>query len=103
MTGDLWREIGDLLAELDAVIDGPALTSGSYLRRALAMKPLMIDPPFLGSIASPPNLPSPIVSIVLPTRNRASFVGAAITSVQNQTFTDWERGRHESCRRRVPD
>jgi len=33
---------------------------------------------------------SPIVSVILPTRNRARFVGDAIASVQAQHFTDWE-------------
>ncbi|MCZ8133156.1 MAG: glycosyltransferase family A protein [Steroidobacteraceae bacterium] len=32
----------------------------------------------------------PRVSIVLPTWNRAAFVGHAIASVQQQTFEDWE-------------
>src|SRR5262249_53802177 len=34
--------------------------------------------------------PSPIVSVVLPTFDRARFVGQAITSVQAQSFADWE-------------
>ncbi len=33
---------------------------------------------------------SPAVSIVMPTWNREGLVGAAIRSVQAQTFTDWE-------------
>jgi len=32
----------------------------------------------------------PIVSIVLPTYNRADVIGRAIASVRAQTFTDWE-------------
>jgi glycosyltransferase involved in cell wall biosynthesis len=34
--------------------------------------------------------PSPIVSIILPTRDRARFIGEAIASVQAQSFRDWE-------------
>jgi glycosyltransferase involved in cell wall biosynthesis len=33
---------------------------------------------------------SPIVSIILPTHDRARFVGEAIASVQGQSFRDWE-------------
>jgi glycosyltransferase involved in cell wall biosynthesis len=33
---------------------------------------------------------SPAVSVILPTRNRATIVGEAIASVQAQTFRDWE-------------
>ncbi|MBN9307630.1 MULTISPECIES: glycosyltransferase family A protein [unclassified Devosia] len=35
-------------------------------------------------------LGSPVVSVVMPTHNRASFVGEAIRSVIEQRFTDWE-------------
>ena len=33
---------------------------------------------------------SPVISIIMPTWNRAGIVGAAIRSVQAQAFTDWE-------------
>ena len=33
---------------------------------------------------------SPTVSVVLPTYNHAHFLPAAITSVIQQTFSDWE-------------
>jgi glycosyltransferase involved in cell wall biosynthesis len=33
---------------------------------------------------------TPTVSIVLPTFNRLQFLRAAVDSVFNQTFTDWE-------------
>ncbi len=35
-------------------------------------------------------LPSPAVAVVMPTHNRARFVGEAIQSVIDQRFTDWE-------------
>jgi glycosyltransferase involved in cell wall biosynthesis len=35
-------------------------------------------------------MPSPIVSVILPTRDRAHCVADAIASVQAQHFTDWE-------------
>ena len=34
--------------------------------------------------------PSPVVSVIIPTWNRASVVGAAVRSVQAQYFSDWE-------------
>ncbi len=50
-----------------------------------------------GSAARPPGateaiakLPNPSVSVVLPTFNRARFIGDAITSVQRQSFANWE-------------
>lgn|SRR4051812_29872701 len=36
------------------------------------------------------SFPSPAVSVILPTWNRAAFVGDAIRSVQAQSFADWE-------------
>jgi hypothetical protein len=36
------------------------------------------------------DMPSPVVSIILPTWNRADIVVDAISSVQAQRFTDWE-------------
>lgn len=35
-------------------------------------------------------LPSPAVSVIMPTWNRAPVIGAAIRSVQAQYFSDWE-------------
>src|SRR5664280_1785371 len=36
------------------------------------------------------DMPSPIVSVILPTRDREHVIGDAIASVQSQNFTDWE-------------
>lgn len=38
----------------------------------------------------PPINPHPLVSIILPTYNRATLLPRSINSVQAQTFTDWE-------------
>jgi len=37
-----------------------------------------------------PSMPSPLVSIVLPVRNRPSALRAAVDSVLSQTWSDWE-------------
>jgi glycosyltransferase involved in cell wall biosynthesis len=34
--------------------------------------------------------PSPLVSVVLPTYNRAAFIAEALDSISGQTFADWE-------------
>jgi glycosyltransferase involved in cell wall biosynthesis len=36
------------------------------------------------------NPPAPTVTVIIPTYNYAHFIGAAIQSVQQQTFRDWE-------------
>ncbi len=43
-----------------------------------------------GAVEAVPKLPSPCVSVVLPTFNRAHFLPDAITSVQRQSFANWE-------------
>lgn len=40
--------------------------------------------------ASPPDRPAPLVSVVMPCFNGASYVAEAIASVRAQTFEDWE-------------
>ena len=35
-------------------------------------------------------MPAPAVSVVIPTYNHAQFLGPALQSVRDQTFTDWE-------------
>src|SRR6266545_4204728 len=37
-----------------------------------------------------PPIGAAMVSIVLPTYNRAQFLPAAVASIANQAFTDWE-------------
>jgi len=36
------------------------------------------------------NIVRPKVSVIMPTYNRAAFIGATIASVQKQTYTNWE-------------
>jgi hypothetical protein len=51
---------------------------------------LLEHPDVLAASRSDIPFPSPVVTIVMPTWNRDWVVGAAIRSVQAQTFADWE-------------
>ena len=33
---------------------------------------------------------SQLISIIIPTKNRASFIGETLNSIINQTYHDWE-------------
>ena len=33
---------------------------------------------------------TPVISIIIPTYNHANFLGRALSSVINQTYTNWE-------------
>lgn len=61
--------------------------------QAAILERLIAEPqtPFLPAVKRFINeTPSPIVSVILPTRDREHFIGDAIASVQSQNFTDWE-------------
>jgi hypothetical protein len=51
---------------------------------------ILTEHPAIAARGTRAPLPSPAVSIIMPTWNRGGIVGAAIRSVQAQTFTDWE-------------
>jgi hypothetical protein len=58
------------------------------LEAALAV---LAEHPQISSMSSPRvELASPVVSVVMPTWNRAGVIGAAVRSVQAQSFGDWE-------------
>ena len=84
------REIQALLAEVDAELAGLVRGESDFEERAERIKQRLTAPEFLNGAASHPDLPAPIVSIVLPTRDRAAFIGDAIESVQAQSFANWE-------------
>jgi hypothetical protein len=66
---DLRRAVGPRLERLEQLTDHRDLAATSMPRPAFA---------------------SPAVTVVMPTWNRAGLIGAAIRSVQAQTFADWE-------------
>ena len=84
------REIQALLAEVDAELAGLVRGESDFEERAERIKRRLTAPEFLNGVASRPDLPAPIVSVVLPTRDRAASIGDAIESVQAQSFTNWE-------------
>jgi glycosyltransferase involved in cell wall biosynthesis len=86
----LRREIETLLAEVDSELAGLVRGQSGFEARAEQIKHRLIAPAFLPRGVGRRDLTSPAVSIVLPTRDRAGFIGDAIASVQAQSFTDWE-------------
>lgn len=77
----LLRRMQELQADHEAV-----RRQVSILERLL-LKPPRLEP---RPDRTSGNAAVPLVSVVLPTFNRAAFVGEAIASVQSQHFTDWE-------------
>jgi glycosyltransferase involved in cell wall biosynthesis len=74
------------------------LGSDTAEREALNDRALLLEQLLAGSAATRPlatlravgALADPAVSIILPSFNRAAFIGDAIASVQAQTFRNWE-------------
>jgi glycosyltransferase involved in cell wall biosynthesis len=59
-------------------------------RRISALEILLEHPDIHGVSRPNPGFPSPAVTVVMPTWDRADVVGAAVRSVQAQRFSDWE-------------
>lgn len=67
-------------------------TNYRYLQSRVDRLELLLTehPDFTATTVQENPFPSPTVSVIMPTWNRASLVGAAIRSVQAQYFSDWE-------------
>ena len=64
---------------------------GDALGERLTKLELLLEhPDVLASSRADLPFPSPVVTVVMPTWNRGRVLGAAIRSVQAQTFADWE-------------
>ncbi|MGH6825450.1 glycosyltransferase family 2 protein [Methyloceanibacter sp.] len=84
------REIEALLAEIDTELAGLVRGERDFEARAERVKRRLTGPAFLIGPASHPDPSVPLVSVVLPTRDRAASIGDAIRSVQAQSFASWE-------------
>jgi glycosyltransferase involved in cell wall biosynthesis len=77
-----------LQRQIDALSAAP---DGALTARIDRLERLLTEHPKALALTAPARpLGSPAVSVITPTWNRAAIVGAAIRSVQAQTFTDWE-------------
>jgi glycosyltransferase involved in cell wall biosynthesis len=86
----LRHNICAFLAEIDAELASLAIDQENFSARLDEIKRLMVAPPFLTDGTAASDLPPPVVSVVLPTRNRAGVICDAIASVQAQSFANWE-------------
>jgi glycosyltransferase involved in cell wall biosynthesis len=86
----LRRDIETLLTDIDAELARTPPAGDGSDAGIEQLKQRMRAPSFLAKAASGCDLPSSAVSIVMPTRNRASVIAEAIVSIQAQSYTDWE-------------
>jgi hypothetical protein len=94
------RKEEQFIAELDAARDREAAFAEScktrfheMAQRRFALEQLLTSSPAArppGARAAVARLGDPAVSVILPTYNRARFLGEAIASVQAQSFSAWE-------------
>ena len=90
-TGVFRPEVQTRIAEVDTELAAiAAMPRAQSQRRVQSLKDSMAAPLRLPRAERNATPPSPAVSIVLPTYNRAGFLGEAIASVQAQSFADWE-------------
>ena len=81
--GAIERTAGTLRQQLD--------TQDNELgERTTKLELLLEHPDVLAASRAAIPFPSPVVTVVMPTWNRGRVVGAAIRSVQAQSFADWE-------------
>lgn len=78
-------------AEIDPLRAAQAHDRAVWSQRLAKLELLALEhPKVLSATRNPAPLPSPAVTVVMPTWNRADVVGAAIRSVQAQQLPDWE-------------
>ena len=82
--------IDNLLFAVDTDLKLPIEDHDEFRAREERIKRLLTAPSSLAVAASDSDFPLPVVSVVLPTRNRAACIGEAIASVQAQSFANWE-------------
>ncbi len=91
---EIERAAGALREQLDTqgnVLGERLDTQANALgERTTKLELLLEHPDVLAASHAAVPFPSPVVTIVMPTWNRGWVVGAAIRSVQAQTFADWE-------------
>jgi len=87
------KEIGVLRAEIERLRAEQERTAASGLNDRLRQLEILLtehSKTISGGPAVHASFPSPAISIVMPTWNRAKVISDAIESVQAQLFTDWE-------------
>ena len=72
------REIETLLTEVDTELADLDKDQDDFDARVELLKQRLIAPSFLIGTARDPDVSPPLVSIVIPTRDRAGFIGDAI-------------------------
>lgn len=88
--GRLQAEIAAARERIEALTDEALRDRDAVDARLEKLELLAEHPDSVAATCPGDAFPSPAVSVVMPTWNRASLIGAAIRSVQAQTFTDWE-------------
>ena len=80
------RTISTALSEIDCILQAHDTERNTF--EELKRRMLELPFPWRAEARSPRQIPA--VSVVMPTLDRARFIGEAVASVQAQTLADWE-------------